>query len=213
MKIIDQSEIQVTDIDELALRVFLKALEILGGPRKLIEYRNLTWLPSLMAASYAVCLEDQNKTQEEIAEFLGLTKYSIRNMLKADPEVIKERLNNEIENLTEIEREENKREHTAGGLAKLAFEEIKYNRDNLQLFMHFLKEASNIEVFQKDIGWSILVLKRIKGLDFPISKDTLIEKIKEIEFNSKSILEIKDKLPEQFNNPSEILKSIKQAIS
>jgi probable regulatory domain-containing protein len=91
MKVIEPSEIQEKDVDAIAVRVFLKALEILGGPRKLIEYRNLTWLPSLMVASYAVVLSNESyKTADEIAQFLGSTKNTIRNMLKAETEILKE---------------------------------------------------------------------------------------------------------------------------
>jgi predicted transcriptional regulator len=39
---------QPPDIDQRALRVFLKAIELVGGPRQLVELRRLTWLPSLM---------------------------------------------------------------------------------------------------------------------------------------------------------------------
>jgi predicted transcriptional regulator len=52
MAILTPEDIREFDIDAMAIRVFLKSLELIGGPRKLIEYRNLTWIPSLMEASY-----------------------------------------------------------------------------------------------------------------------------------------------------------------
>ena len=39
--------------DTLVLKMFLKAIELLGGLRQLAEYRTLTWLPSIARAVYA----------------------------------------------------------------------------------------------------------------------------------------------------------------
>lgn len=112
--------IKKVDIDKLAMEVFLKSLEIAGGPRKLIELRNLTWVPSLLAASYAIVLyEEEKKTSEEIASFLGIGKQSVRNMLRADVDAVRRRLE---EGFNE---EEKIGTHIAGGLARLAYEEIK----------------------------------------------------------------------------------------
>jgi Predicted transcriptional regulators len=205
MKVIEPSEIQEKDVDAIAVRVFLKALEILGGPRKLVEYRNLTWLPSLMVASYAVVLSNESyKTADEIAQFLGSTKNTIRNMLKAETEILKEKLKGEVE----IPKSKIKT-HTAGALAKLAYEEIKNGRENLEIFSHYLKEFSEIY----EINWPIEVLKNIKGLDFPIKKEVLIEKLKYIKIENKSFSEIYDKLPSEIKNPSHLLKSIKESLS
>jgi len=205
MKVIEPSEIQEKDVDAIAVRVFLKALEILGGPRKLIEYRNLTWLPSLMVASYAVVLSNEShKTADEIAQFLGSTKNTIRNMLKAETEILKEKLKGEVE----IPKSKIKT-HTAGALAKLAYEEIKNGRENLEIFSHYLKEFSEIY----EIYWPIEVLKNIKGLDFPIKKEVLIEKLKYVKIENKSFSEIYDKLPSEIKNPSHLLKSIKESLS
>jgi len=204
MKVIEPSEIQEKDVDAIAVRVFLKALEILGGPRKLVEYRNLTWLPSLMVASYAVVLSNESyKTADEIAQFLGSTKNTIRNMLKAETEILKEKLKGEVE----VPKSKIKT-HTAGALAKLAYEEIKNGRENLEIFSHYLKEFSEIY----EINWPIEVLRNIKGLDFPIKKEVLIEKLKYIKIENKSFSEIYDKLPSEIKNPSHLLKSIKESL-
>jgi len=45
-------------IDELAERVFLEAVRSIGGLRKLTEYRNLTWLPSLAEAALVVVMRE-----------------------------------------------------------------------------------------------------------------------------------------------------------
>ena len=118
MPVLGKDEIQEENLDELALKTFLKALEILGGPRKLIVYRNLTWVPSLIEACYAVVLrEKHSKTETEIAEFLGLTKQTVRNILTAKTDKLLEALEEEIKS-KEIKT------HIAGALAKLAFQEV-----------------------------------------------------------------------------------------
>ena len=105
---------QVHDLDQRAFRVFLKAIEVLGGPRSLIEHRRLTWLPSLMEAAYAVVLKEEgHKTADDIASFLGLSSAAVRNLLAAQPEAVAERLRGELG--------EEQRVHVAGGLAKLAY--------------------------------------------------------------------------------------------
>ncbi len=108
------------ELDEKAMKVFLKTLDLLGGPRKLFEYRNLTWLPSLMEASYVVVMFEDGKTSQEIAEALGLSPSTVRNILNANPEVLKAKLKQEVQ-------EEGKKikTHIAGGLAKLAYQALK----------------------------------------------------------------------------------------
>ncbi|CUU02725.1 probable regulatory domain-containing protein [Candidatus Thermokryptus mobilis] len=120
MPIIKEEEvIQLEEqVDELVLKVFLKALDIVGGPRKLILYRHLTWVPSLIEACYAVVLKEKFfKTESEIASILGLTKQTVRNILTAKTEGIRENIETELKKKTI-------KTHVAGALAKLAFKEI-----------------------------------------------------------------------------------------
>lgn len=113
-------------LDKRAMQVFMKAIELLGGPRKLVQYRQLTWLPSLMAASYAVVLSrEAMKTEDDIAEFLGTTKQTVRHMLQADEELVKRRLERDEALSSEEMKKSSYRAHTAGGLAKLAYKEIR----------------------------------------------------------------------------------------
>lgn len=108
------------NIDELAMKVFIKALEIAGGPRRLIELRNLTWVPSLIEASYAVVMsEEQNKTADEIARFLGVGTQTVRNILRADTEAVEKRISEAASG------DESVRTHIAGGLAKKAYKNLK----------------------------------------------------------------------------------------
>jgi probable regulatory domain-containing protein len=105
--------------DDMVRAVLLKALEVAGGLRKLVEYRNLTWVPALIEAAYVVVLHEEfKKSEDEIASFLGVSSITVRNILRASPEGVQERL--------EAERGERElRTHVAGGLAKLAYRELK----------------------------------------------------------------------------------------
>lgn len=115
--------------DGLSLAVFLKCLELIGGPRRLFELRNLTWVPSLMEASYAVVLREHfNRTEDEIARFLGLSRASVRNILRADPEAVRERLEGVLQ-----ERRRSAHVHIAGGLARLAYRTIRLEGPSLGL--------------------------------------------------------------------------------
>jgi len=200
MAILTPEEIREFDIDAMAIRVFLKSLELIGGPRKLIEYRNLTWIPSLMEASYAVVLRDMaNKTEAEIAEFLGSTRQTVRNMLRAEPELVLKKLEGELE-------EKTPRAHTAGGLAKLAYKEIKEGRENLTMFLHLLQVASeSLGVF-----WPAEILKRMKGADFPLGKEELLERLKGLKVKEKNIEEILEKLSYPVKSPADLLAQIRE---
>ena len=107
------------DYDALAMRVFLKSIDIVGGPKKLLEHRNLTWLPALMEASYVVVLKESGmKTEDENARLLGIARQTVRNILSADPETV----------LKKLEGERSERElktHIAGGIARLAYAKLK----------------------------------------------------------------------------------------
>lgn len=109
---------QPSDIDQRALRVFLKAIDLVGGPRQLVELRRLTWLPSLMEAAYAVVLaEEQRWSAEEIARFLGVSSAAVRHLLRAPEAAVLDRLRGEEPSEHNV--------HIAGGLAKLALEALR----------------------------------------------------------------------------------------
>ncbi|ADU96484.1 hypothetical protein [Thermovibrio ammonificans] len=209
-----QVEPREVDYDALALRVFLKALEILGGPRKLFEYRNLTWVPSLIEASYAVVLrEEAMKTEDEIAEFLGLTKQTVRNMLSADPELVMKKLQGELES-KEI------KVHTAGGLAKLAYREVKRGNDYVAFVASvcedYVKKHMETAETCPDVNlvWPVLVLKAIKGLDFPVDeglKEELKERLKGIKIKGVEAGELLDRIKYPIDSPAELLHKLAEA--
>ena len=202
MPVLRPDEIQQYDIDTIAIRVFLKALEIIGGPRKLIELRNLTWITSLMEAAYAVVLADQSlKTEDEIAKFLGLTRQTVRNILRADPELVMQKLEGELQ-------EKTPRAHTAGGLAKLAYKEIKEGRDYLNFFIYALESASE----SLGIYWPIEVLRKIKGIDFPVGKEELAERLRGLSIKNVPSEEILEKLDYPVKSPSDLLHKIRKSL-
>ncbi len=110
-------EKKTESLDAMAEKVFLEALGIAGGLKALVQYRNLTWLPSLAEAAYVVVLkEEAQKTTAEIAAELGITQQTVRNILSAKEEAVKEFLKGERDRASE---------HIAGGLAKLAYRRLK----------------------------------------------------------------------------------------
>jgi len=114
---------QPPDIDQRALRVFLKAIELVGGPRQLVELRRLTWLPSLQEAAYAVVLaEEHHWPAEEIAQFLGASSAAVRHLPRAPEAAVLERLRGEEPSEHNV--------HIAGGLAKLALEALQREEES-----------------------------------------------------------------------------------
>ena len=187
-------------IDELAFKVFIKAIELLGGPRKLVEYRNLTWVPSLMAASYAVVLKDKKMmTYDEIASFIGVSTATVKRMLSADPEAVMKKIRGELEELDE---------HVAGGLAKEAWERIKAGED-----IHISIESTRaaLEAIESP-PWAVIVLKRIKGVDFPVSDPKVLkERLEGVEVNGKPAEELVEKIEYPVMSPADLLKKLKRA--
>lgn len=133
MVILGGDQVQEVRPDPKAVKVFLKALDLAGGPRKLILYRNLTWIPSLLEAAYVVVLANEyNMASSQIASTLGITEQTVRNVLRADTDAVKARLQAEgAETFSEKSHV-----HMAGGLAKWAYEEIRKGNDRIR----FLEE-------------------------------------------------------------------------
>jgi probable regulatory domain-containing protein len=105
--------------EALVQEVLFKAIEVAGGLRKLVQYRNLTWVPSLIEAAYIVVLHDHfHRSTDEIAQYLGVSSATVRNVLRASTEGVLERLES-------AHAEHELKTHIAGGLAKLAYEELK----------------------------------------------------------------------------------------
>jgi len=192
------------NIDKMAEKVFWEAIRMLGGLKKLVEFRNLTWLPSLAEAAYVVVLKNEAlKTYREIAEFLGITEQTVKNIATADEEEIKKYLEGELE--------ERPKEHIAGGIAKLAYRSLKEQGklDEEEV------EIKQDEIEALEIAWAVLTLSRIKGVDFPANKETLKERLKGIVVKEKGkefkIEELLEKIEYPVKSPAELLHKIKLA--
>ena len=198
MEVIKTNEIGYgKKIDEIAERVFQEAISLLGGLRNLIEYKNLTWLPSLAASSYVIVMKNiGGMSNFSIAKALGLSEETVKNILSADVEKFKKWL----------EKEEKVNEHKAGALAKLAFEKLK-KENRLEGGEISIEEAKEL-----GIEWAIYVLKAIKGMHFPIEKEQLKEKLKAITIKGKRGEEIAEELSYPIHTPAELLKKIKEVI-
>ncbi len=201
MEIIDKPIVKV-DEDYLARRVFYESINIIGGLKKLIDYRNLTWLPSLAEASYVVVLSKEFfYSVEQIAEKLGLSKNTVKNILSSDENEVKSFLEGKIEKVDE---------HKAGGIAKLAYKAVKEKKD-LYLSdeeVDFLK--SELKKLHKE--WAIYVLINLKGTKFPIDKETFLSKLNDIIIEDFSVKEISEYMSFPLNKPSEVLHQIKVAL-
>ncbi len=190
------------NIDAIAERIFHESIRILGGLKNLVEYRNLTWLPSLAEAAYVIALKNEAiKTNREIAEYLGITEQTVKKILSADENKIKSYLAGEGDK---------EKEHIAGGLAKLAYRAIRERRDNLAERVEIMEESAR----SLGVDWAVHVLSSIKGLDFPIEKsDELKERLKGYVIKGKKAEEIVEKLEYPINNPAELLHKIREKIS
>lgn len=187
------------NIDKMAEKVFMESLSILGGLKRLVQFRNLTWLPSLAEAAYVIVLKNEAaKTYKEIAEFLGITETTARNIATADEEKVREYIEGELE--------ERPKEHIAGGIAKLAYTKLK---ESGKLYESEDIVIGNREIEALDVDWAVHVLARIRGVDFPASRDILEEKLKGIVIKDKKIEDILSKLEYPIKNPAELLHKIK----
>jgi len=186
------------DIDRMAEKVFLESIKLLGGLKKLVEYRNLTWLPSLAEASYVVILKNEAfKTYREIAEILGITEQTAKNIATADEEEVKRYIEGELE--------ERPREHIAGGIAKLAYKKLKeegrFETEEVEM------RREEMEVLGVD--WAVHVLARIKGLDFPVEREKLEERLRGMVIKDRRIEDILSELEYPIKSPADLLHKIK----
>ncbi len=197
------------ELEHLVTRVFFKGIDLLGGLSKLAEYKTLTWLPSLARAAFAIVLrEEYLKTEEEIAAIVGLTKNTVRNILRADPEMALYK----IQHMEELTKEEKKelRVHTAGGLAKLAYKLVKEGQD-AQVLLEFCA-ATGAKVAQVcEVPWAYAVLKRMKGVKYPImNSDVLAEKLKGIDIKGVPATDVVREISYPIRTPADLLHEIKE---
>ncbi len=201
MVILGAQDVQEVYPDPWAIRVFLKALELAGGPRQIIHYRNLTWIPSLLEAAYAVVLNaEYDWAPSQIAQELGITEQTVRNILRADVEATKAKLSEELQ-LKEL------KVHIAGGLAKWAYQEIKAGNESV----HFLEAVFQDVLEILEVAWPVEVLWRIRGAKFPLNREEIVSRLKGLEVEGRPVADLVDRLPETVTNPAELLKVLKRA--
>ena len=197
------------NLDSKALRVFLKTLEMLGGPRELMAYRNLTWLPSLMVAAYTVVLHrEYYKTSSEIAEMLGVSRNTVNQILRADPETVQEKIEAMKKGSIPEKQARKVRTHVAGGLAKMAYEEIVKGNDEVSLLIEFSSRAAE----SLGVNWAVEVLTRIKGARFPVGKDELSLRLSGMVIQGVSAEEIINRMSFPVNSPSMLLKEMARVL-
>ena len=192
------------DLEHLVTRVFLKSIDIIGGLHKLAEYRTLTWLPSLARAAFVVVLrEEYLKTEDEIAQYVGISKNTVRQILRADPQLALYK----VQHMEELSPEERKqlRVHTAGGIAKIAYKLIKEGQEP-QIFEYYCTVTTEA----LEVPWAYMLLKKIKGTHFPVkSPEELLEKVKGLTIKGVPAEEIIKNLEYPIKNPAELLHKIK----
>jgi len=194
---VPQSESFQKDLEHLVNRVFFKAIDLLGGLQKLAEYRTLTWLPSLARAAFAVILrEEYMKTEDEIAQMVGLTRNTVRNILRADPTLVMEKL----KKLEELAKEEAK--------------EMKVQGQEAETLMHYCGLIIEDTMKHLDIPWAYTVLKHLKGTKYPITgPEVLKEKLKDVRIKTLPATEVVEKLHYPIKNPAQLLHEINMVIS
>jgi probable regulatory domain-containing protein len=200
------------DLEQLVARVFFRAIDLLGGLSKLTEFRTLTWLPSLARAAYVVVLrEEYLRTEEEIAQKVGLTKNTVRSILRADPTLAMEK----VQKLEELAKEELKemKVHTAGGIAKLAYKMVKEGNE-AEILSHFCTVVAEEVARALDIPWAYAVLKHLRGVKFPVQdSQALKERLKGVKIKTHPAEEVVDRLPYPIKTPAVLLHEIKLVIS
>lgn len=184
-------------IDELARMVFNEAVSALGGLKRLIEYRNLTWLPSLAEAAYVVVLAEESKlTHKEIAARLGLTDQTVANILRASPEAVEQYLKGELDKVET---------HKAGAIAKLAYHHLKSRGFAESAVID--RESARI----LDILWAFNVLTHLRGVHFPVEREILQERLAGLKVKDKPIEPLLEKLNYPIRTPAELLHQLKVA--
>jgi len=99
-------------------------------------------------------------------------------------------------------------EHVAGGIAKLAYNNLK-KEERLDEDEVIIK-SEEIEVL--DIDWAVHVLAKIKGLDFPVNKEKLEERLKGMIIKGKNVENILNELEYPIKTPAELLHKIREKL-
>jgi len=195
------------DLEALVTKVFLKSIDLLWGLKQLALYRTLTWLPSLARSAFVIVLrEEYLKSELEIAEYVGLTKNTVRNILRADPELAMYKLKH-LDELTKEQKKELK-VHIAWWIVKIAYKLVK-EWQQPQVAKYFAYDTA----CALDVPWAYLLLKRFKWHHFPImSYDDVKDVVWWINVNWISIEQILKNINYPIISPADLLHKIKEYI-
>ncbi len=180
----------ISNVDEIAKRVFYKSIDILGGIKNLMEYGKLTWLPSLAEASYVVTLKNEGSmTNKEIAQKLGISEQTVESILRA-----KEASPDELTNIDT---------HKAGSLAKAAYRSVRTEKS-----VELDEETADV----LNVLWAFNVLRSLKGASFPLNRDKANEILRGLMVKGRPIEEVIDAVEFPVRTPAELIKRIKNAL-
>ncbi|GEM_PF-70426 len=127
-------------IEDMVAEIVNRCIALVGGFEELLKYENLTWVTSLVRSAYAVVLKhEMNKTTDDIAKILGTTKNTVKEILEAKEEKVKELiLRGELQNMKALDT------HVAGALAKIAYIQLKSEGE--RKFERMVQEIFNIGI-------------------------------------------------------------------
>lgn len=184
------------DLSSLALKTFLKAVEILGGFEELIQRDRLDWLSPILKACYVIVLsEEGQKGEEEIAELLKLSKQTIRNILNSGV------------HLLQLDQVKDIKPQTSGAVAKLAYKLVKDGYEESKL----LEECSFMVAYALDVPWAYLLLRRIRGVEYPLKDpNSIVDKVDGIVIRGRPARDVLMEIDYPVKSPVELLRRIKE---
>lgn len=114
-----------SDVDDKAMRVFVKSLELAGGIGDLVKTGTHAILPALLESSYVIVLKNEkHQANDEIADYIGISTGEVSEILEAPTEGAAIRFTQSSdEDIPEIG-------NAAGGLAKSAYQVIRREEQN-----------------------------------------------------------------------------------
>lgn len=81
------------ETEERAMRIVTRAIRELGGAAEMVRRREQAMLPALVESAYVLVLrEEQQKSVEEIARFLGVSRGAVESVMAAPTEMALPRL-------------------------------------------------------------------------------------------------------------------------
>lgn len=148
------------------------------------------------------------KNHEGIAQKVGITKNTVKNILYSDPHLALQKIE-DLRNLAQEGAKELKT-HIAGAIAKLAYREIKQGHE-AQTLLHYCSSMIERVAEMLEIPWVYIVLRHTKGIKYPIrAPEELNERLKEVVIKGTQATEIINNLHYPIESPTVLLHQIKE---